>query len=105
ALVHQRVDGVPESACGIAQNQAASKRQHHYALHFPIHKLQRHVASAWLLVSNQMQQQSILSAIIGVGVVPIIRAESTEAAIHACEAIYRGGIRAIEITMTVPGAI
>ncbi|HZU28856.1 MAG TPA: bifunctional 4-hydroxy-2-oxoglutarate aldolase/2-dehydro-3-deoxy-phosphogluconate aldolase [Bryobacteraceae bacterium] len=52
-----------------------------------------------------MHPQSILSAITGIGVVPIIRAESTEAAIRACEAIYRGGIRAIEITMTVPGAI
>src|SRR5579884_2653876 len=58
-----------------------------------------------LIVSNQMSQQSILSAIIDIGVVPIIRAESTEAAIHACEALYRGGIRAAEITMTVPGAI
>jgi len=52
-----------------------------------------------------MDQQAILSAIIGIGVVPIVRAESADAAIRACEAIYRGGIRAVEITMTVPGAL
>ena len=40
-----------------------------------------------------------------IGIVPIVRADSAENAIQAVEAIYRGGIRAAEITMTVPGAI
>jgi len=34
-----------------------------------------------------------------------VRAPSPEAAIQAVGAIYRGGIRAVEITMTVPGAL
>ena len=46
-----------------------------------------------------------LSAIAEIGIVPVIRTESAESAIRAIEAIYRGGIRAAEITMTVPGAI
>ncbi|MGA9624969.1 MAG: bifunctional 4-hydroxy-2-oxoglutarate aldolase/2-dehydro-3-deoxy-phosphogluconate aldolase [Bryobacteraceae bacterium] len=39
------------------------------------------------------------------GIVPIVRTSSAEGAIQAVEAIYAGGVRAAEITMTVPGAI
>ena len=52
-----------------------------------------------------MNKESILSAITEIGIVPVVRTESAEAAIRSIEAIYRGGIRAAEITMTVPGAI
>jgi 2-dehydro-3-deoxyphosphogluconate aldolase / (4S)-4-hydroxy-2-oxoglutarate aldolase len=52
-----------------------------------------------------MQRNAILSSIIDIGVVPIARTTSAESAIKAVEAIYRGGIRAAEITMTVPGAL
>src|SRR5689334_17311835 len=52
-----------------------------------------------------MKRDAILSAIIEIGIVPVVRTDSTEGAVHAIEAIYRGGIRAAEITMTVPGAI
>jgi 2-dehydro-3-deoxyphosphogluconate aldolase/(4S)-4-hydroxy-2-oxoglutarate aldolase len=40
-----------------------------------------------------------------VGIVPVVRTTSADSAIRAIEAIYNGGIRAAEITMTVPGAI
>jgi 2-dehydro-3-deoxyphosphogluconate aldolase / (4S)-4-hydroxy-2-oxoglutarate aldolase len=50
-------------------------------------------------------QNSILSAIVDIGIVPVVRTETAEGAIGAIEAIYRGGIRVAEITMTVPGAI
>ena len=36
---------------------------------------------------------------------PVVRASSAEAALQAVEAIAAGGIRAAEITMTVPGAV
>lgn len=52
-----------------------------------------------------MSKQKTLSSILDIGVVPIVRAPSAQAAIQAAGAIYRGGIRAVEITMTVPGAI
>jgi 2-dehydro-3-deoxyphosphogluconate aldolase/(4S)-4-hydroxy-2-oxoglutarate aldolase len=52
-----------------------------------------------------MTKQQILSAIIDIGVVPVVRTSSAESAIRSIEAIYRGGILAAEITMTVPGAI
>jgi 2-dehydro-3-deoxyphosphogluconate aldolase/(4S)-4-hydroxy-2-oxoglutarate aldolase len=52
-----------------------------------------------------MQKNTILRSIIDIGVVPIVRTSSAESAIKAIEAIYRGGIRAAEITMTVPGAL
>ncbi|MDP8981706.1 MAG: bifunctional 4-hydroxy-2-oxoglutarate aldolase/2-dehydro-3-deoxy-phosphogluconate aldolase [Acidobacteriota bacterium] len=52
-----------------------------------------------------MHKAAVFSAIKEIGIVPVIRTGSAELAIRAIEAIYRGGIRAAEITMTVPGAI
>jgi 2-dehydro-3-deoxyphosphogluconate aldolase/(4S)-4-hydroxy-2-oxoglutarate aldolase len=52
-----------------------------------------------------MKRDAILSAIIDIGIVPVVRTESAEGAIQAIDAIYRGGIRVAEITMTVPGAL
>lgn len=52
-----------------------------------------------------MNKEAILRAITDIGLVPIVRTESAEAAIQSIDAVYRGGIRAAEITMTVPGAI
>lgn len=44
-------------------------------------------------------------AMIDGGVVAIVRVESARQAIEVCGAIARGGIKPIEVTMTVPGAI
>ena len=52
-----------------------------------------------------MKPEQILAAMKDIGIVPVVRTTSAESAILAIEAIYRGGIRAAEITMTVPGAI
>lgn len=52
-----------------------------------------------------MKKQIILSSIVDIGIVPVVRTTSAESAIRAIEAIYEGGIRAAEITMTVPGAL
>src|SRR5580704_4972767 len=49
--------------------------------------------------------QEILSFITEIGIVPVVRTPSAESAIKSIEAIYRGGVRAAEITMTVPGAV
>ena len=52
-----------------------------------------------------MNRDVILRAILDIGMVPVVRTSSAESAIRAIEAVYRGGIRAAEITMTVPGAV
>jgi 2-dehydro-3-deoxyphosphogluconate aldolase/(4S)-4-hydroxy-2-oxoglutarate aldolase len=52
-----------------------------------------------------MTTQEILAFITGVGIVPVIRTATAEGAIRSVEAVFRGGIRAAEITMTVPGAV
>jgi 2-dehydro-3-deoxyphosphogluconate aldolase / (4S)-4-hydroxy-2-oxoglutarate aldolase len=52
-----------------------------------------------------MKKEKILGSIIEIGIVPVVRTNSAESAILAIEAIYNGGIRAAEITMTVPGAV
>ena len=52
-----------------------------------------------------MTPKETLAQITGIGIVPVVRTVSAESAIQAIEAIYRGGVRAAEITMTVPGAL
>jgi 2-dehydro-3-deoxyphosphogluconate aldolase / (4S)-4-hydroxy-2-oxoglutarate aldolase len=52
-----------------------------------------------------MTKSEVLSFITEIGIVPIVRTNSAESAIRAVEAIYNGGVRAAEITMTVPGAV
>ncbi|MGO9095411.1 MAG: bifunctional 4-hydroxy-2-oxoglutarate aldolase/2-dehydro-3-deoxy-phosphogluconate aldolase [Bryobacteraceae bacterium] len=52
-----------------------------------------------------MTKGQVLSFIGDIGIVPVVRTSSVESALKAVEAIYNGGIRAAEITMTVPGAI
>jgi len=49
--------------------------------------------------------KEILAFITDIGIVPVVRTPSAESAIKSIEAIYRGGVRAAEVTMTVPGAI
>jgi 2-dehydro-3-deoxyphosphogluconate aldolase / (4S)-4-hydroxy-2-oxoglutarate aldolase len=52
-----------------------------------------------------MHRDVILRSILDIGVVPVVRTSTAESAVLAIEAVYSGGIRAAEITMTVPGAI
>src|SRR5215813_8447520 len=52
-----------------------------------------------------MTAKEILAFITEVGIVPVVRASSAEHAIRAVQSCYDGGIRAAEITMTVPGAV
>lgn len=52
-----------------------------------------------------MTREQIVQTIIQTGIVPVIRASNPEHARLAAEAVQRGGIGIIEITMTVPGAI
>jgi 2-dehydro-3-deoxyphosphogluconate aldolase/(4S)-4-hydroxy-2-oxoglutarate aldolase len=53
----------------------------------------------------KMKRDEILRSILDTGVVPVVRTSSAETAVRAIEAVYNGGIRAAEITMTVPGAV
>src|SRR5580765_7645880 len=52
-----------------------------------------------------MTSKEILAFITEVGIVPVVRCSTAAGAVEAVSALYRGGIRAAEITMTVPGAI
>ena len=50
-------------------------------------------------------KQEILARIQRTGIIPVLRALSTEQALAIVEALTAGGIDVIEVTMTVPGAI
>ena len=52
-----------------------------------------------------MNASQILASIIDIGIVPVVRTANADQALKAIDAIYRGGIRAAEITMTVAGAV
>jgi 2-dehydro-3-deoxyphosphogluconate aldolase/(4S)-4-hydroxy-2-oxoglutarate aldolase len=50
-----------------------------------------------------MNRDEKLELIRGTGVIAIMRAKSSDQLIAAADAIRRGGVRAIEVTMTTPG--
>jgi len=52
-----------------------------------------------------MTRDQAAARIVEIGIVPVIRASSTELAIKVADAVCAGGIPIVEITMTVPGAI
>jgi len=52
-----------------------------------------------------MRRQAIAERIIEIGILPVVRAASGAEAIAVGDALGDGGIRALEITMTVPGAV
>ena len=52
-----------------------------------------------------MLKRDVLTAIREIGVIPVLRAESVEQCMGLAEAIARGGVTCLEITMTVPGAL
>ena len=47
----------------------------------------------------------VLAQLTSAGLVPVIRAESADVALKIVDALVAGGIRTLEITMTVPDAI
>ncbi len=52
-----------------------------------------------------MHKSKILQQMGELGLVPVLRASSSEEAIKIADAILAGGINILEVTMTVPGAI
>lgn len=52
-----------------------------------------------------MKRLETIRRIAECGVVAVIRAESKEQGIKIVDAVKKGGIKALEITMTVPGAV
>jgi 2-dehydro-3-deoxyphosphogluconate aldolase/(4S)-4-hydroxy-2-oxoglutarate aldolase len=55
--------------------------------------------------SDLMDKSNKLRLIRETGIIAIMRAQSTEHLIAAADAIKEGGVRAIEVTMTTPGAL
>ncbi len=51
-----------------------------------------------------MTKQEIRKQIAAIGIVPVIRASTAENAFLAVDALRKGGISVIEVTLTVPGA-
>lgn len=51
-----------------------------------------------------MKKFDVLNRIASVGVVAVVRAENEEKAVKISEACIKGGVPAIEVTFTVPGA-
>ncbi len=52
-----------------------------------------------------MTKEQVRQRILGVKIVPVVRASSPEQALGAADAVRAGGIPIVEVTMTVPGAI
>ncbi len=52
-----------------------------------------------------MSKQELINRILDPGIVAILRADSSDQLISVCDALVKGGITGIEVTMTTPGAI
>jgi 2-dehydro-3-deoxyphosphogluconate aldolase / (4S)-4-hydroxy-2-oxoglutarate aldolase len=52
-----------------------------------------------------MDKQEVRERIMEIGIIPVVRASSAGEACIAAEAVHKGGIPIVEITMTVPGAV
>lgn len=52
-----------------------------------------------------MQKTAIIRRLLDPGVIAIIRADSSAQLIEAAEALYAGGVTAMEVTMTTPNAL
>lgn len=52
-----------------------------------------------------MDKREIVERLENLGLVPVVRASSSDEAMKVIEAIKAGGVNVLEITMTVPGAV
>lgn len=52
-----------------------------------------------------MKKHETIKRIVDCGVVAVVRAESKEQGIKIVDAVKEGGIKSLEVTMTVPGAV
>lgn len=52
-----------------------------------------------------MDKLAVIQQVMHDKIVAVIRAESKEQGIRVCEAVAKGGIKILEVTLTVPGAI
>jgi 2-dehydro-3-deoxyphosphogluconate aldolase / (4S)-4-hydroxy-2-oxoglutarate aldolase len=52
-----------------------------------------------------MDKKLIVEQIETLGLLPVVRASSSDEAIQAIDAVMAGGVNILEITMTVPGAV
>jgi 2-dehydro-3-deoxyphosphogluconate aldolase/(4S)-4-hydroxy-2-oxoglutarate aldolase len=56
-------------------------------------------------MTQARSRASVVATLREVGIIPVIRAESADAAMAVVEALMEAGLTVAEITMTVPGAI
>jgi 2-dehydro-3-deoxyphosphogluconate aldolase/(4S)-4-hydroxy-2-oxoglutarate aldolase len=56
-------------------------------------------------MTNKTERQNTAQRITEIGIIPVVRAASSEDALQASRALREGGIPLVEITMTVPGAV
>ncbi|MEQ1861300.1 MAG: bifunctional 4-hydroxy-2-oxoglutarate aldolase/2-dehydro-3-deoxy-phosphogluconate aldolase [Chthoniobacteraceae bacterium] len=52
-----------------------------------------------------MQKTTIIRRLLDPGIIAIIRADSSDQLIECAEALYAGGVTAMEVTMTTPNAL
>src|SRR5580658_2242800 len=58
----------------------------------------------WTKFTDAMTKQEVRARIVELAIVPAVRASNDEDALFAAEAVSRGGLPIVELTMTVPRA-
>lgn len=67
--------------------------------------VRRHTTKQLFYGGARMKKIETIRKIVDSGVVAVVRAESKDQGIKIIDAVKKGGIKALEITMTVPGAV
>ena len=57
------------------------------------------------VMTKAMTKQDVRARIEEIGIIPAVRVSSVEEALFAAESLLKGGIKVIEITTTMPGAV
>ena len=56
-------------------------------------------------MTRVMTKQEVRARIEEIGIIPAVRVSSVEEALFAAESVLKGGIKVVEITTTMPGAV
>ncbi|MGA2714401.1 MAG: bifunctional 4-hydroxy-2-oxoglutarate aldolase/2-dehydro-3-deoxy-phosphogluconate aldolase [Bryobacteraceae bacterium] len=56
-------------------------------------------------MTRAMTKQDVRARIEEIGIIPAVRVSSVEEALFAAETVLKGGIKVVEITTTMPGAV
>jgi hypothetical protein len=57
------------------------------------------------MMTDASPRAGTMQALTALGAIAVVRLDGADAAVRAAEAVHEGGVHAIEVTLTTPGAL